>query len=64
MSKQIEIIISEDGEEVSIDLVGFKGQGCSEITAKLSEAIGIISKSDTKCDFFEQEVVEQQHIER
>ena len=41
MSKEIEIVISEDGEEVSIDLIGFKGQGCSEIAKKMRMPKGI-----------------------
>jgi len=64
MSKEIEIVISPDGEEVAIDLIGFHGQGCAEITAKIAEALGEVKKSDNKCEFWEQEVVSQQHVQQ
>lgn len=50
MSKEVEIIINTDGT-VEIDLHGFHGKGCAEITEKFLKALGKEVKRDQKCEY-------------
>lgn len=61
--KEIEIIIGKDGE-VTFDLDGYKGKGCSEIAEKFSKALGKTVKSDKKCEFYQSEVQNKQQIKQ
>lgn len=49
--KEIEIIIDKNGE-VSIDLKGYQGQGCSEIAKILANSIGKTVKNNKKCEYY------------
>lgn len=52
--KEIEIVIDKDGE-VSIDLKGYQGKGCSNIAEALANALGTRVKSDKKCEYWQAE---------
>ncbi len=53
--KEIEIIIDPDGKTV-IDLKGFKGKGCAELTDELLKALqGKVEKRIQKNEFFKPE---------
>jgi hypothetical protein len=56
--KQIEVIVSPDGE-VTIDVVGFKGQGCEKATKALEEAMGITGKRNRKPEYHAHEAATQ-----
>lgn len=52
--KEIEIVIDKDGE-VSIDLKGYQGKGCSNISEALANALGTRVKNDKKCEYWQTE---------
>lgn len=58
MNKQVIIQVSPDGE-VKIDAVGFKGNACEKATAALIKAMGQVTKSAKKPEFFAQQTQEQ-----
>ena len=52
--REIEIIISADGESASIDMIGWEGQGCSEFAKKFTEVLGEVSESIKKSEYHEE----------
>lgn len=53
--KEIEITIDEEGN-TEIDLKGFKGKGCKELTDGLIKALhGTVEKRTQKADFYKSE---------
>ncbi len=52
--QELEISISEDGE-VSINVLGAKGKKCLDITKEFEDAIGVVTKRETKPSFYESE---------
>jgi ketol-acid reductoisomerase len=52
--KEIKITITKKGE-VTTDLLGFQGQGCGDLQAKITAALGTKLDEDTKPEFYEQE---------
>lgn len=54
--KEIEIIIDKNGD-ITIDLVGWKGDGCAQIAEALSRALGKTIQIDKKCEFYETQPV-------
>lgn len=54
MAKEIDIIIETNGE-TSIELTGWHGKGCSDVTAEISKALGRTVKTDKKCEYWQQE---------
>ncbi|KKM91563.1 hypothetical protein LCGC14_1227230 [marine sediment metagenome] len=61
--KEIEITIDKDGQ-VEIDLKGFQGKGCEEITRQLAKGLGSIVRSDKKPEFYKQIPKQKQRIKR
>ena len=52
--KEIEITIDIDGK-TEIDLKGFQGKGCSQLTDDLVKSFrGEVITRDQKCDFYKQ----------
>lgn len=49
--KEIEITITPDGE-ISFDLKGFMGKGCSDVSKELIEAFGEVVNQTKKCDYY------------
>lgn len=58
MEKQIEIKIKPDGS-LSVELVGFHGEGCSSVAQKFIEALGKTIKSDRKSEYYDDNVKNQ-----
>lgn len=54
MAKEIEVIIETDGT-MSLDLVGWRGKGCSDVVDEMCKALGKKIKSDKKCEYWQQE---------
>lgn len=52
--QEIEIIIDQDGN-TEIDLKGFQGKGCADITDKLVKALGGEIKRSQKHEFYKVE---------
>lgn len=52
--QELEISISAEGE-VSINVIGAKGKRCLDLTKDFEEAIGIVTKRETKTSFYESE---------
>lgn len=52
--QELEISISAEGE-VSINVIGAKGKRCLDLTKDFEEAIGIVTKRETKPSFYESE---------
>lgn len=59
--KEIEVTIDKNGE-VSLDLKGWHGKGCADVTKQFEKALGTIIKSDKKCDFWKTETKTKQKI--
>lgn len=51
MAREIEFTIKPDGS-VEIDLQGFLGSGCSDVTDELVKALGKKVHQTKKCDFY------------
>jgi len=50
--REIEITIDADGK-TDIDLKGFQGKGCAQITDKLIKSLrGEVISREQKCDFY------------
>lgn len=58
MDKHVIIQISPEGE-VKIDAVNFRGNSCEKATAALIKAMGQVTSSSKKPDFFQQQTQEQ-----
>lgn len=52
--KEIEVIVDTNGE-VSIDLDGYKGKGCSQVSESLAKSLGVTLKSNKKCEYHQNE---------
>lgn len=50
--KEIEIIIGTDGT-VSVDMIGYQGNGCSEEAGKIIDALGTALKSNKKNEYYQ-----------
>lgn len=59
--REIEIIVDTNGE-ISLDLQGYHGKGCSKIAEELAKAIGTKISSDKKCEYWETETKAKQRI--
>jgi hypothetical protein len=57
--QEIEFTITPTGE-VDIDLQGFFGKGCSDITQELVKDLGDKVKQSKKCEFYVSSPVKQQ----
>lgn len=53
--KQIIVLIDPDGN-TQIEVDGLSGPSCKEETKALEEALGIITKTTHKADYYRQEV--------
>lgn len=58
MEKQIEIKIKPDGS-LSVELLGFQGDGCSKTAQQFIEALGKTTKSDRKSEYYDDNVKNQ-----
>ena len=54
--EKIVIIIDEEGNS-SIDVSGVKGKACLDITSKLEEALGVVSKREAKKEMQERPLI-------
>ncbi len=66
MAKQriIEIIIDQDGQS-SIDLQGYMGKGCADVSAQITKALGgKVIQSDKKTEFFKKDTKVKQKLNR
>lgn len=63
MAKEIEFTIDEDGN-VEIDLIGFEGKGCTEMSDKLIKALGHATFQQKKKEFYKPVVKEKQKVRR
>ena len=54
MSKSVIVTISKQGE-VSVDLHGFKGVGCAELTQAFTNALGTVSSETVKPELYEED---------
>jgi hypothetical protein len=62
--KEIEITIDENGE-ISLDLQGFHGKGCSDLVKKLTQAMkGRVKLSKKKNEYYKVEEQQKQKINR
>ena len=52
MSQEIEITIDTDGK-TDIDLINFKGKGCSEVMKALEKALGTRATVEQKPEYFQ-----------
>ncbi len=52
--QELEISITAEGD-VSINVIGAKGKTCLKLTKDLEDAIGTVTKRDTKPSFYEKE---------
>lgn len=59
--KEIEIIIEKDGE-ISMDLKGWNGKGCSEVTKEFTKALGTAVNVEKKPDYWKTETKQKQKI--
>ena len=58
--KQIEIMISADGE-VSMDASGFKGGACEDAISHLHREIGKVTETKRKPEFYQKEIERVRH---
>lgn len=58
MDKHVIIQVSPDGE-VKIDAVNFRGNSCEKATAALVKAMGQVTSSSKKPEFFSQQTQQQ-----
>lgn len=63
MSKEIEVIIDEDGT-VHIEAIGFNGKGCHEVVSNLAKALGKAKNSKKKAEFYQDKVTVGNKIKR
>ena len=62
--KEIEITIDENGE-ISLDMQGFQGKGCSDLSKKLIQAMkGKIKSVKKKNEYYKVEEKQKQTINR
>ena len=58
---QVVVIIDPDGD-VTSEVQGMTGRACTDATKALEEALGIITKTTNKADFYRQEVTSAHRI--
>lgn len=63
MAKEIEITIDQEGN-ASIDLMGWKGKGCADVSKEFEKALGTKVKSEQKGEYYQVEQQEKQKIVR
>lgn len=63
MAKEIEIVIDENGE-VSLDLMGYKGKGCSADSDAFIKALGKAKNRKQKPEYWKSKPKQQQQIYR
>ena len=60
---EIEVVIDKEGK-VSIDLFGFNGKGCTEISDQLSKALGTRVERKKKGEYYKLEHKQKQKVRR
>lgn len=64
MMKGLQIDIKKDGT-ISIEALGYEGNGCEQISAAFEEALGTVTDKEYKPEYFTQaQNTEQDHIKR
>ena len=51
---EVTIKISKDGDKVEVDSENFVGESCMNITDKIAGALGSITDSDKKPEYYQQ----------
>jgi len=51
--KEIVIRVGKDGK-INLDVLGVKGGACKDITKALERALGIVEKTETTSEYYEQ----------
>ena len=59
MEKQVEIKIKPDGS-LTVELLGFQGDGCSKTAQRIIDALGKTVNSDRKSEYYEDSVKNQE----
>lgn len=52
MSRKVEFTIDEDGN-IEVDMQGFHGKGCSQLSEKLARALGVVVKNKKKAEYYQ-----------
>ena len=52
--KEIVIRVGKDGK-INLDVLGVKGGACKDITKALERALGIVEKTETTSEYYEQQ---------
>lgn len=63
MSKELVITISPDGENVKIDKIGFSGSECTGKADDIIKALGTLSATELKNDYYREEEVHVEEFE-
>lgn len=63
MSKKIQIVISPDGETVTVDKIGFSGTGCTGAANDIIKALGQQVSSVKKDEYYRADEVHVQEFE-
>lgn len=63
MGREIEITIDKDGN-VEIDMIGWHGKGCADVSKQLEKALGRTVKTDRKSEFYKPEQKQKQKVMR
>ncbi len=58
---ELVITIETDGK-ITIDAIGYHGQGCAQDTETFARALGEIVQRDKKVEYWEQQQVQQQRL--
>lgn len=61
--KEIEVIIDQDGN-ASIELFGYNGKGCAEVSEKLAKALGKTVNIEKKQDYWKTDTKIKQKVNR
>jgi hypothetical protein len=63
MAKEIEVTIDQDGN-AEIDMIGWHGKGCGDVSKQLEKALGKTVKSDVKSEYYKTTPKQKQKIVR
>jgi len=58
---QVVVIIDPDGN-ATIEVQGMTGSACTDATKALEEALGVVTKTTNKIDYYRQEVTRADRI--
>ena len=52
--EEIKVVIPKNGP-VTIDVAGFKGSGCKDLTKAIEKALGMVTKDTKKQEFYDEQ---------